>query len=163
MAAVNSSCCSKQGKPTVQLHDHREIQICHDCLGWMNAKRDQQMMAHDGGWKVGGFEPIFTVVDVARSVDHNAKMGFEISFHDGTYAFAHRDRDLTIHLTKREGDIQPGGGSLYIHCEDADQVADEWRKAGLEVIGPKDEDYGKREGSHADPDGTHIRFGSPLR
>jgi hypothetical protein len=31
------------------------------------------------------------------------------------------------------------------------------------VDGPRDEDYGKREGSVADPDGNVIRFGSPLR
>ena len=103
------------------------------------------------------------VVDVARSVNHYAKMGCEISFHDGTDAFAHRDRDLTIHLTKRKDDIQTGGGSLYIHCESPNQVADEWRKAGLEVTAPKDENYGKREGSHTDSDGNLIRYGSPLR
>ena len=33
-----------------------------------------------------------------------------------------------------------------IHCERADDVADEWRRAGVEVIGPVDEEYGKREG-----------------
>ena len=120
-------------------------------------------MAHNGGWKAGGFEPIFAVKDVSRSTDHYARMGFEISFHDGNYAFAHRDRNLTIHLTRGDdGDIA-GGGSLYIHCENADDMADEWRKAGLEVIGPQDESYGKREGSHTDPDGNLIRFGSPLR
>jgi hypothetical protein len=27
------------------------------------------------------------------------KLGFEIGHHDETYAFAHRDKDLTIHLT----------------------------------------------------------------
>jgi hypothetical protein len=32
----------------------------------------------------------------------------------------------------------------------------------LEVTGPDDLDYGKREGSHTDPDGNLIRFGSPL-
>jgi len=31
------------------------------------------------------------------------------------------------------------------------------------VTGPEDYDYGKREGSHIDPDGDKIRFGSPLR
>jgi catechol 2,3-dioxygenase-like lactoylglutathione lyase family enzyme len=162
MATTTCSCCAKTGEPTVQLHEHREIQICYDCLNWLNAKRNEHTRAH-GGWQVGGFEPIFVVSDVARSTDHYAKMGFEISHHDDTYAFAHRDRDLTIHLTNGEvGDV-PGGGSLYIHCDSADEVADEWRKAGLEVIGPKDEEYGKREGSHSDPDGNLIRFGSPLR
>jgi hypothetical protein len=28
-------------------------------------------------------------------------------------------------------------------------------------VGPADYDYGKREGSHTDPDGNLIRFGSP--
>jgi catechol 2,3-dioxygenase-like lactoylglutathione lyase family enzyme len=163
MAATTCSCCGKTGEPTVQLHAHREIQICDDCLHWLNAKRNEQMNAHGGAWRAEGFEPIFVVADVARSCDHYAKLGFEISQHDDTYAFAHRDRDLTIHLTNgEEGDVS-GGSSLYIHCANADELADEWRKAGLVVTGPKDEEYGKREGSHADPDGNLIRFGSPLR
>jgi catechol 2,3-dioxygenase-like lactoylglutathione lyase family enzyme len=162
MAPPTCSCCGKTGEPTVQLHAHREIQICYDCLNWLNAKRDEQMNAH-GGWHVGGYEPIFVVKDVARSTDHYAKMGFEISHHDDSYAFAYRDRDLTIHLTNGERGDVPGGSSLYIHCDNADEVADEWRKAGLDVVGPKDEEYGKREGSHPDPDGNLIRFGSPLR
>lgn len=161
MATTTCSCCGTTGEPTVQLHAHREIQICYDCLNWLNAKRHEQMHSH-GGWQVGGFEPIFVVKDVAKSTDHYAKMGFEISFHDDTYAFAHRDRDLTIHLTLGEPGDVPGGGTLYVHCADADEVANEWRRAGLEVTGPIDEEYGKREGMHTDPDGNHIRFGSPL-
>jgi len=160
--STTCTCCEKSGEPTVQLHSHRQIQICYDCLSWLNAKRDDQVNARGGGWQARGFEPIFIVEDVARSTDHYRKMGFEISLHDETYAFAHRDRDLTIHLTRGEGDDEPGGGSLYIHCQNADDVADEWRKAGLTVTGPIDEEYGKREGSHSDPDGNFIRFGSPL-
>jgi hypothetical protein len=114
-------------------------------------------------WRADGFEPIFVVADVARSADHYAKLGFAIEFHDDAYAFAHRDRDLTIHLTLGEKGDRPGGSALYIHCADADIVADEWRRADLDVVGPKDEEYGKREGSHTDPDGNLIRFGSPLR
>jgi catechol 2,3-dioxygenase-like lactoylglutathione lyase family enzyme len=157
------SCCSETTE-TVQLRDHKEIQICHRCLDWLQDRRDKREQAH-GGWLVAGFEPIFVVADMARATDHYAKMGFEINFHDETYAFAHRDRDLTIHLTLPEVDevAVAGAGVLYIHCHDAAQVAEEWRKAGLEVTGPKDEDYGKREGSHVDPDGNLIRFGSPIR
>jgi hypothetical protein len=160
MATFTCSCCGKTDEPTVQLHDHREIQICYNCLDWLNRKRDEQIKAR-GGWHVNGFEPIFTVSDVATSADHYAKMGFEISFHDENYAFAHHERHLTIHLARLQSNDEVG--SLYIHCEDADELAGEWRKAGLEVTGPKDEDYGKREGWHADPDGNVIRFGSPLR
>jgi hypothetical protein len=32
----------------------------------------------------------------------------------------------------------------------------------MTVEGPRNEDYGKREGQHVDPDGNLIRFGSPI-
>ena len=116
-----------------------------------------------GTWLITGFEPIFKVADVTRSVAWFEGAGFETSFHDDTYAFAHRDRDLTVHLAHAVADDVPGEGSLYIHCQDADRVAEEWRQTGIEVDGPRDEDYGKREGSITDPDGNVIRFGSPIR
>ncbi len=109
---------------------------------------------------VAGFEPIFTITDMPRSANHYAKMGFEVGYHDETYAFAHRDRDLTIHLTLED---QSAPSKLYIHCDDAEELADAWRNAGLEVDGPHDYDYGKREGSQVDADGNLVRFGSPLR
>jgi hypothetical protein len=114
-------------------------------------------------WTVTGFEPIFKVADVARSVAWFERAGFEVSFHDDCYAFAHRDRDLTIHLAQAVGDEVPGHGALYIHCQEAGRVGDEWRQAGIDVNGPNDEDYGKREGWITDPDGNVIRFGSPIR
>jgi len=36
-----------------------------------------------------------------------------------------------------------------------------WRRAGLDLVGPENQDYGKREGRHVDPDGNVIRFGGP--
>jgi uncharacterized glyoxalase superfamily protein PhnB len=116
-----------------------------------------------GSWLAVGFEAVFKVADVGRSVDWFERAGFEVSYHDETYAFARRDRDLTIHLAHAEEGEPAGQSALYIHCQDADRVAEEWTKAGIEVNGPKDEDYGKREGSVTDPDGNLIRFGSPLR
>jgi hypothetical protein len=62
-----------------------------------------------------------------------------------------------------QGDEIAGPGALYIHCDDAAQLAEERRKAGIEIAGPEDQDYGKREGFHVDPDGNLIRFGSPIR
>ena len=121
------------------------------------------MQLMTGSWLATGFEPIFHVADMARSVAWFEKAGFEVSLHDDTYAFAHRNRDLTIHLAHTlEGEL-PGHAALYIHCQDADRVAEDWRQAGIRVEGPKDEDYGKREGSVTDPDGNLIRFGSPSR
>jgi uncharacterized glyoxalase superfamily protein PhnB len=112
---------------------------------------------------VTGFEPIFRVADVPRSVAWYERARFRVSFHDDAYAFAHRDRDLTIHLSEAVGDQSPGHGALYLRCHDADRVAEEWRQAGIEVDDLRDEDYGKREGFITDPDGNVIRFGSPIR
>jgi catechol 2,3-dioxygenase-like lactoylglutathione lyase family enzyme len=115
-----------------------------------------------GGWTVVNTDPVFAVADVARATDHYERLGFEISHHDESYAFAQRGDALTIHLALAEGAVT-GPGCLYLHCDDADEIAEAWRKAGLDVSGPEDEDYGKREGSHVDPDGNVIRFGSPRR
>jgi uncharacterized glyoxalase superfamily protein PhnB len=147
----------------VRLRSHPDLPICHDCLAGLNGQRDGQLQLISENWLVTGFEPIFKVADVAHSVAWFELAGFETSFHDDTYAFAHRERDLTIHLARAAVDELPGHGVLYIHCQEADLVAEEWRQAGIEVDGPRDEDYGKREGSITDPDGNLIRFGSPIR
>jgi Glyoxalase/Bleomycin resistance protein/Dioxygenase superfamily len=117
---------------------------------------------HIGAVRVVGVEPIFTVADVARAVEHYERLGFTTSHHDAYYAFAHRDQ-LTIHLAQVENAATAMPGSIYMHVNDADRLADEWLQAGVEFKGPTDFDYGKREGSHTDPDGNLIRFGSPLR
>jgi hypothetical protein len=138
------------------------LPICHDCLGGLVGQRNGQLQLMSDSWLIAGFEPIFKVADVTRSVAWFERAGFEVSFHDNSYAFAHRDRDLTIHLAQVVGDDVPGHGVLYIHCQDADRVAEDWRRAGLDVDGPRNEDYGKREGSITDPDGNLIRFGSRI-
>jgi hypothetical protein len=107
-------------------------------------------------------EPIFTVASVPRAVEHFERLGFTTSYNDAGYAFAHRDR-LTIHLAQTDDPAIAVAGSIYMHVSDADELAAEWRTAGVDVTGPDDFDYGKREGSHIDPDGNLIRFGSPLR
>ncbi|HWE65175.1 MAG TPA: VOC family protein [Acidimicrobiales bacterium] len=157
------TCCSTSVDWWVRLRSHPDQPICHDCLGGLNGQRDGQLELMSDSWLVRGFEPIFKVADVPRSVAWFERAGFEVSWHDDTYAFAHRDRDLTIHLAQAVGDDLPGHGALYLHCQDADRVAEEWRAAAIDVDGPRDEDYGKREGSVTDPDGNVIRFGSPLR
>ncbi len=111
--------------------------------------------------RIVGVEPCFSVADVERAVDHYQRLGFTSSYHDESYAFAHRD-GLTIHLALPDEPTAERVGALYLHVNDADQLTDEWRKAGMQVVGPEDYDYGKREGSHVDPDGNLIRFGSPL-
>lgn len=161
--AATSACCSTSVDWWVRLRSHPDLPICHNCLGGLNGQRDGQLQLMTGSWIVSGFEPIFKVADVTRSVAWFEHAGFEVSFHDDSYAFAHRDRDLTIHLAQSDRSEPLGRGALYLHCQDADRVAEEWRKAEIEVDGPRNEDYGKREGSTTDPDGNVIRFGSPIR
>jgi len=121
-------------------------------------KREQ---ATTSAVRVVGYEPCFAVADVARAVEHYRQLGFEISFHDDSYVFAHRDR-VTIHLAGSE-EQHAGQSTLYLHVDDADRLAADWRAAGFEVSGPEDTDYGKREGTQRDPDGNLLRFSSPLR
>jgi hypothetical protein len=147
----------------VRLRSHLDLPICHNCLGGLNGQRDGQLQLMTETWLITGFEPILKVANVSRSVAWFARAGFETSLHDESYAFAHRDRDLTIHLAQGAGEDLPGHGLFYIHCHDADRAAEEWRHAGIEVEGPRDEDDAKREGSITDPDGNVIRFGSPIR
>ena len=156
-------CCSTPVDWWVRLRSHPDLPICHNCLTGLNGQRDGQRELMTGSWLVRGFEPIFRVADVARSRAWFERAGFEVRSHDDTYAFAHRECDLTIHLAQATQDESPGHGALYLHCLEADRVADEWVRAGIEVNGPRDEDYGKREGFIIDPDGNVIRFGSPIR
>ena len=161
--AAECACCGASVEWWVRLRSHPDLPICHSCLGGLVGQRDGQLQLISGTWLVTGFEPVFRVADVGRSVAFYERLGFGTSYHDGTYAFAHRDRDLTIHLARAEDESVPGHGCLYLHCQDADRVAEDWRRAGIEVAGPEDRDYGKREGSVTDPDGNTIRFGSPVR
>jgi uncharacterized glyoxalase superfamily protein PhnB len=104
--------------------------------------------------RVVSVEPIFVVSDVPRAVAHYEQLGFSTSHHDEGYAFAHRN-ELTIHLAGPG--VEPermGHGSIYMHVDDADALAEEWRDAGVDFIEPQDFEYGKREGSHQDPDGN---------
>jgi len=161
--AVTCTCCSRSVEWWVRLRSHPDQPICHDCLGGLNSQRDGQLQLMGGPWVVTGFEPIFRVSDLRRSVAWFERAGFSVSHHDDTYAFAHRARDLTIHLAQAGDAEDPGRGAVYLHCQDADRAAGEWKAAGIDVEGPADEDYGTREGSIADPDGNLIRFGSRRR
>jgi uncharacterized glyoxalase superfamily protein PhnB len=157
MTDVACSCCGQvldQG--FVRLGCHPEIAICDSCLDWLNTKREERQ---DARAHIMCTDPTFRVADTRRAAAHYKRLGFAIEYHDGDYAFALRD-DLTIHLTR---DANPGGTSIYLHVDDADQLAAEWTANGAEVSDVADTDYGKHEGRHTDPDGNLIRFGSPVR
>jgi hypothetical protein len=109
--------------------------------------------------------PIFPVRDLAAALRHYGSLGFVTSADgDGSeYGFATRD-GIEIHLARHPNDRATGPGSAYLFVRDADALFEEWSRpdrAGrtnrVEVT-----PYKIREGSHVDPDGNLIRFGSPI-
>ena len=55
-------------------------------------------------------------------------------------------------------------GSAYLYVRDADALYEEWTRPGIagHTHPPGPTPYKLREGSHVDPDGNVIRFGSPM-
>ena len=153
------SCCEKAVQAWVTLWSRSDVVICYECLDYLNSRRAKQAAIHGGLKPLAGYDPVFSVGDVGRAVDHYQRLGFTTDYHDETYAFAHWG-DLVIHLAHHDSDRHMTA-VLYIHVDDADELAADWRKAGMEVEGPENQDYGKREGRHIDPDGNVIRFGGP--
>ncbi len=112
------------------------------------------------------FSPIFPVADLPRALEHYSALGFKTLAYDGgeEYGFAERDR-TGLHLAADPGhDAARGAGSAYLYVRDADALYEEWSRPGVggqtRPVGPTP--YKLREGSHVDPDGNVIRFGSPI-
>jgi catechol 2,3-dioxygenase-like lactoylglutathione lyase family enzyme len=104
--------------------------------------------------------PIFSVRDLNAALDFYQRLGFSVrAYAGGGYGFAHRD-GIEIHLGVPAKEHHPG--SAYLFVDDADQLAAEWRTAGVEVHAPEDTEWGQHEGALVDLDGNVVRFGSPM-
>ena len=80
----------------------------------------------------------------------------------GTFALARRD-DVELHLSLGERHLGGGRGWAYLQVDDADALHREWHEAGIaDMRAPTNAPYGMRDGSHVDPDGNLIMFGSRL-
>jgi DNA-binding MarR family transcriptional regulator len=114
------------------------------------------------GRRLRQFSPIFPVREMAPALAHYASLGFKTFADEGDedYGFANRD-GIGLHLAH---DPAHGAGSTYLYVQDADALFDEWSRPGIGgVTRPvASTPYRLREGSHVDPDGNLIRFGSPL-
>lgn len=110
------------------------------------------------------FSPIFGVRDLAAALAHYASLGFRTSVYDDADYYGFADRDGTgLHLALRDDDdLRPG--TAYLYVRDADALYEEWSRPGIggHTHPAVPTDYKLREGSHTDPDGNLIRFGSPL-
>jgi DNA-binding MarR family transcriptional regulator/catechol 2,3-dioxygenase-like lactoylglutathione lyase family enzyme len=110
------------------------------------------------------FSPIFPVRDLAAALTHYSALGFETHSYDTEYGFADRD-GLSLHLAVDPGhDPAHTAASAYLYVRDADALYEQWNRPGISgrtrPVGATP--YKLREGSHVDPDGNLIRFGSPL-
>jgi DNA-binding MarR family transcriptional regulator len=111
------------------------------------------------------FSPIFPVIDLAAALAHYTALGFNtFPYADSDeYGFANREGS-GIHLAV-EPDHDPArrAGAAYLYVRDADALYEEWSRPGIDgstqPVAPTP--YKLREGSHTDPDGNLIRFGSP--
>jgi Ser/Thr protein kinase RdoA (MazF antagonist) len=113
--------------------------------------------------KLTSFSPIFPVRDLARALEHYRSLGFTTNAYAGGDQYGFADRDgIGLHLAA-EPDLA-GSAETYLYVEDADALYAEWTAAGIGGITRRvgDTDYRLREGSHVDPDGNLIRFGSPF-
>jgi catechol 2,3-dioxygenase-like lactoylglutathione lyase family enzyme len=110
------------------------------------------------------FSPIFGVRDLAAALAHYATLGFRTFADDGgdQYGFARRD-GIGLHLAAVAEHDAACPASAYLYVRDADALYQEWSRPGIaghtHPAGPTP--HRMREGSHVDPDGNLIRFGSP--
>jgi Ser/Thr protein kinase RdoA (MazF antagonist) len=119
--------------------------------------------------RFSSFSPVFPVRDLRRALAHYVSLGFEVEPYAGGdgYGFAERD-EVSLHLSLDEGHGPEADhqhvGTAYLYVEDADALYDEWARPGVGGLTRRvgDTPYKLREGSHVDPDGNLIRFGSPM-
>lgn len=111
--------------------------------------------------------PIFPVRDLAGSVEHYRKLGFEVEEYQAVpYAYCRRGA-IEIHLAEvTRPPLKPkkNMSAAYLRVDDADALFAEWSQSGAggHDTAPVDTDYGLREGAHHDDDANLIRYGSPL-
>jgi uncharacterized protein len=153
-------CCGRErpAADLVRLGRHDEVGLCEGCIGWLADRCE--------GKAVRRAVPILATGDATRALAHYAALGFETEqWEGGGYGFVMRNGVELLHIGEREGfDPAANTVSCYLHVQDADALYAEWAAADVpgELVAPFDTDYGLREGSHTDPDGNVVRFGSSI-
>jgi hypothetical protein len=84
MSDVKCSCCGETVRVWVTLWSHKDIVICYECLDYLDGCRAKQIAIHGGLKPLAGYDPVFSVRDVERAVDHYQRLGFTTEYHDET-------------------------------------------------------------------------------
>lgn len=157
----------------VQLHERvptGHVEAMRSALGALATIKAERLVSGAGvrrpPRRLRSFSPIFPVADLAAALRHYAALGFHtFPYEDGEdYGFANRE-GLGLHLAAHAGhDPTRDGASAYLYVHDADALYEEWSRPGIggHTRPVAATPYKLREGSHADPDGNLIRFGSPI-
>src|SRR5947209_2180187 len=88
MRTAKCSCCEAAVQSWVTLWSRDDVFICYECLYYLNSRRARQTAIRGGLKPEAGYDPVFSVLDMLRAVDHYQRLGFMTHHHDDTYAFA---------------------------------------------------------------------------
>jgi catechol 2,3-dioxygenase-like lactoylglutathione lyase family enzyme len=117
--------------------------------------------------RLTGVHPILPVSDLRAALAHYERLGFRVRpYADGDdYGFAERS-GVVLHLTFQPTSYYHEGAIAvaYLDVEDAAAVFQKWSQPGIggQTLPPADMPWGMHEGTHTDPDGNVIRYGSPI-
>ena len=110
--------------------------------------------------------PVVPVLDLDAALDRYRLLGFTVHGYEGDERYGFADRgDVSLHITEwDEHDPKRTAATVYLYVSDANAVFDEWKASGVEgrFHEPFDAEYGLREFSYVDVDGTLHRVGSRL-
>jgi DNA-binding MarR family transcriptional regulator len=109
--------------------------------------------------------PIFPVRGLEGALAHYSALGFDALAYEGGDDYGFADRDGTgLHLITVPADEALHPASAYLYVRDADALYEEWCQPGIggQTHPVSATPYKLREGSHLDPDGNLLRFGSPI-
>ena len=104
--------------------------------------------------------------DLRAALAHYRALGFKtFAYEEGAdYGFANRD-GAGLHLEAHAGHARHRPASAYLTVRDAAALSGEWSRPGIagHTHPAEPTPWGMLEGSHTDPDGNLIRFGSPIK
>jgi hypothetical protein len=105
------------------------------------------------------------LVNLSAARAHYATLGFSTLASDDSDDYGFADRDgVGLHLAADPGHDTTHPGSAYLYVRDAVALYEEWSRPGIagHTHPAEPTPYKLLEGSHVDPDGNLIRFGSSM-
>ncbi len=110
--------------------------------------------------------PVVPVRDLAAALERYSRLGFDVRAYGCGSGYGYAERDgVSIHLSEWDDhDPKRTGSVVYLYVSDADVARAEWAASGVQghLGEARDTDYGMREFSFVDPDGTLHRVGSRI-